>query len=74
MMLDLRRRAVFVDAQKGDVEIVSREFEVVWIAAEERDVGLRREHQANVRVLPVLIEVVHPARVQRDHVAAQPAR
>ncbi len=43
-VLHLRRLAALVHAQERHVEVVAREHEVVWIASEERDRELRREH------------------------------
>ena len=72
IVLELGRLAVLVDAEEADVEIVARILEVVRVAAEEGDVLLRREDQPHVGVLLVAVEMVLPALVERDHVAAQP--
>ena len=66
----LDRLAVLVGAEEGKIEIVARVGEIVRVAAELRDIELRREHQAHVGVLLVLVKVVHAARVERHHVAA----
>ena len=69
----LGRLAVLVGAEERDVEIVAGILEVIGIAAEERDGKFRRKHQPDVVILFVFVEVVHRARVQRHHVAANVA-
>ena len=53
IVLELRRLAVLVGAEEADVEVVARVLEVVRIAAEEGDVELGGEHQADVGVFLV---------------------
>src|SRR5262249_24525520 len=68
-----RRLIVLVRAEQTDVEVVPRVFEIVGIAAEERDRQLWSEHQTDIGVTLVAVEVKLRALVQRDHVAAQSA-
>ena len=70
VVLDLGRLVVLVDAEEADVEVVARILEVVGIAAEEGDLLLRGEDQADVGVLLVAIEVILAALVEGDDVAA----
>src|SRR5215831_20145870 len=62
--------AVLVQADEGTVEAEAGEIEVGEVAAEERDRELRREHQAYIAVLAVLVELVLAALVERDHLTA----
>ena len=64
VMLNLRRLAVFVGAEKADIQIVAREFEVVRVAAEEGDLLFRREDQPHIGVLFEAIKVILAALVQ----------
>ncbi len=61
--------AVFVNAEQRKVQTVARVGVVVRIASEGRDVSFRREHQADVGVLLVLVEVILSTGVERDHIA-----
>ena len=61
---------VFVDAEKGNVQVIAGVGEVVGIASEEGSVELRRENQADVGVLLVFVEMEHFAGVERNHIAA----
>lgn len=70
-MLDLCRLSIFVDAEEGHVQIVSRVLKVVGVAAEERDRELWRECQPHVGVFLVAIEVIRPTLIKRDDVAAE---
>ena len=58
VVLDLGRLVVLVDAEEADVEVVARILEVVRVAAEEGDLLLRGEDQADVGVLLEAVEVV----------------
>ena len=71
VMLGVGGLAVLVGAEEADVEVVAGILEVVGIAAEEGDVELGREDEPDVGVLLVRVEVVLPALIERDHVAAQ---
>ena len=51
VVLDLGRLAVLVDAEEADVEVVARVLEVVRVAAEEGDLLLGGEDEADVGVL-----------------------
>jgi len=67
----VRRLVIFIDAEESNVEIVAWISKVIGVAAEKRGVELRREHQTNIRVLLVLIEVVDLSGIKNDHVTAQ---
>src|SRR5688500_1343622 len=71
IMLGAEWLTVVVDAEKTNVEVEARILEVVGVAAEESDVVLRGHHEANIGELPVLIEVILPALVERDDLTAQ---
>ena len=60
----------FVGAQKSDIEIETREIEIVRIAAELCNCKLRRKHQAHIGVALVTIQIVNAAVVERNEVAA----
>ena len=51
VVLDLDRLVVLVDAEEADVEVVARVLEVVRVAAEEGDLLLGGEDEADVGVL-----------------------
>src|SRR5215472_16399298 len=70
-MVEMDGFVVLIDAEEGDVEIVSWVGEVVGVAAEESDTEFRRKNKANVGVLFVLVEVVDFAGVERHCVATQ---
>src|SRR5262245_26546491 len=67
----LDRLAVFVHAQNGEVEVVSREREIVWIAAEECHLLLRREYETHIGVLFIAIEPVLAALIKRHDVGTK---
>src|SRR5579871_5563326 len=73
-VLHLERLTVFVNPEETDVEVVTRVLEIIDIAAEGGDGAFRREHQTDIGVFPVSIEMIEAALVERDHVAAQPRR
>src|SRR5690606_38527541 len=53
-----------------EVETPARELEVVRVAAECSDAGLRREHEPHVVVATIAIEKVLSAVVERDRLAS----
>ena len=67
----LRRLAVLVGAEEGDVEVVARELEVIRVAAEEGDGVLGCEHEPDIRVFLVRVEMIPTPAIQGDDVAAQ---
>ena len=69
--LNLRRLAILVNAEKTHIEVEARKLEVVRIAAEERDLLLRREDQADVGVAFETVEMIRAALPERDHIRAQ---
>ena len=62
---------VGVRPQQADIEIEAGEVEIVRIAAELRGRKLRREHQTHVGIALVAVQIVDPAVVQRNQIAAQ---
>src|SRR5205814_697916 len=71
VVLNLRRLAVFVDPEEAHIEVEARKLEVVRIAAEERDLLLGREDQADVGVALETIKMIRAALVERDDIAPQ---
>ena len=67
----LHRLAVLVGAQQAHVEAPARELEVVRVAAEGRDAGLGREHEAHIGVALVAVEELLSAVVERDRLALE---
>src|SRR5262245_66530753 len=63
--------SVFIHAQDGKVEVVSRECEVVWIAAEERHLLLRCEYETHIGVFFIAIEPVFAALIKRHDVGTK---
>ena len=63
--------AVLVGPEEADVEVVAGILEVVRIAAEKRRGEFGGEDQADVGVFLEGVEMVLPALIERDHVAAQ---
>ena len=63
--------AVFIGAEEAEVEIVAGILEVVRVAAEEGRGEFGSEHQANVGVFLVGVEMILTALIERDDVAAQ---
>ena len=58
VVLELGRLVVLVDAEEADVEVVARVLEVVRVAAEEGDLLLGGEDEADVGVLLEPVEVI----------------
>ena len=65
-----KRAAAVVYADEGQVQVESREHEVVWIATEERCVELGSEHEPDVLEPAIAVEVVLATVIQRDHFAS----
>ena len=63
--------AIFIGAEKAEVQIVAGILEVVRVAAEKRRGELGSEHQANVGVLLVRVEMVLTSLIQGDDIAPQ---
>src|SRR5581483_2127461 len=74
IVVEMRWLAIFVYAEESDVQVVSWVFEVVWIAAEERYIEFRREHQPNIRVLLVFVKVINLPRIESHDIATQASR
>ncbi len=72
VLVGLDRLAVLVDAEDGEVEIVTRIREVVGIAAEERHLLFGREHEPHVRVFLVAVQPVLRALIERHDVRPKP--
>src|SRR2546430_16400229 len=69
-MIGMEWPAILVSPQERDVEVVTREVEVVGIAAEEGDGELGREDEADVLEAAVPVQIVAAAVIKRDDVAA----
>ena len=67
----LRGVAVLVSAEQADIEVKAGVFKVVGVAAVERNLLFGREHEADIRVFLIAVEVVLASLVERDHLAAQ---
>src|SRR5262249_48054171 len=52
----VERAAVTVDPQIGEIEIVTRELEIVGIAAKKRNRPFRRKDQPHILVTTILVE------------------
>jgi hypothetical protein len=68
----VRRLAVDVGAAEREVERVARVDEVVGVAAEVRDLQMRRHHQAHVVEHAVLVELPDAALEQLDQLRLEP--
>ncbi len=62
---------ILIHAEQREIQVVARVCEVVGIAAEERDLLLRRKNNPHIGVLLVAIQPVFPALIQRHHVGAE---
>ena len=71
-MLDLCRLAIFINAEKTDIEIVTGILEIVGVTAEKSHLLLRREDQAHIIVAFVSVKMVCATLIQRDHVRSEP--
>src|SRR5262249_45936161 len=67
----VERAAVTVDPQIGEIEIVTREFEIVGIAAKKRNLPFRRKDQPHILVATIFVEVLDAPAIERDDVAAE---
>ena len=65
VVFDLGWFVVLVDTKDTSVEVVSRVFEIIRVATEERDRGLRRPYQPHVGKFFVLVKVILTTAVQR---------
>src|SRR5262245_45324309 len=72
-VLDLCGLAVLVDAKEAEIQTETRILEVVRVAAECGDAMLRGHDQSHVRVLLVAVQMIQPAMIECDDVAAQPS-
>ena len=59
--------AVFIGAQKSDIETVAEVGDAVALATEKGDGVFRSEYQADVAVTAILVEIVATAGKQADH-------
>src|SRR5262249_33226813 len=67
---DARRFTILISAEEGDVEVVARIFEIVWVTTKKSHFEFWRKNQAHIGVLLVLIQMVECPRVKGLHVAA----
>ena len=66
----VERMVVGIDAKIGHVEVVAGEFEIVGVAAKERDGHFRGEDEPNILVAPVAVEIVDAAVIEVDDIAS----
>ena len=71
VIIEVRRLAILVDPEEGDIQVVARIGEVIGISAKESNVEFGSEHQPHVRVLFILVEVIDLPRIKNHHIAAQ---
>src|SRR5437762_4859700 len=64
------RPAIFIYAKECDIQVVTRELEIIRIAAKKSHLKFRRKNQPHVGVLFETIKVIESAGVERDYVAA----
>ena len=64
------RLIVFIDSEKSEIEIISREHEVVRIPPEEGNGEFRGKNQPDILKTLVAIKVVFAAVVERNNIAA----
>src|SRR5215468_5226823 len=67
----LDRLPVFVHAQNCEIEVISRKREIVWIAAEECHLLLRREYKTHVGIFLIAIEPILAALVERHDIGSE---
>src|SRR5438874_7295966 len=68
------RPAIFIYAKECDIQVVTRELEIIRIAAEKCHLKFRRKNQPHIGVLFETIKVIESAGVERDYVAADAGR
>ena len=71
VIADAGRLAVFVGAEKADVQIEARKFKIVRVAAEEGRLLFGGENDAHVGVAFVAVKMIGAPLPQRHHVGAQ---
>src|SRR5215813_13978319 len=65
------RLVIFVDAKKGNIQVITRVSEIVRITTEKSGVVFRSKDQSDVGILLILIKVEDSASIQGDHIATQ---
>src|ERR1035437_2426042 len=73
IVFGIDRLAIFIDAEDGHVEVVTRIGEVIRVTAEEGGLLFGGKDNAYVAVGLVSVEPVLAALVEGDHVGAQAA-
>src|SRR5438552_10701404 len=63
-IVDLRRLTIFVNAKDTDIQIVTRIFEIIGIAAVERALLFRRKDEPHVVVALIAIEMIRASWIQ----------
>src|SRR5439155_5423215 len=71
IIVDLCRLAVFVGAKDANIEIETRVFKVVRVAAEKSDLLFGRKNEAHVIVTFVPVKMVSATLIKRDDVRTQ---
>ena len=71
IILDPGRLAVFVGAEKADVQIEARKFKIVRVPAKKRRLLFGRENEADVGIAFVAVKMIRAPLPQGHHVGAQ---
>src|SRR5947209_914834 len=71
VMLQLRRFSVLVGAEETDVQIITRIFEIVGVAAKKGNLLLRRENDPDICITLETVKMIASALVKGHDVAAQ---
>src|SRR5438309_4489442 len=66
----MNRLAIFIHAKECDIQVVTRELEIIRIAAKKGHLKFRRKNQPHIGALFETIKVIESAGVERDYVAA----
>src|SRR5580658_7531904 len=66
-----RRLAILIGTKECDIEVVTREFEIVGVAAEEGCGKFGGEDEPDIRIFLISVEVITPATVEGNDVTAQ---
>src|SRR5881392_3187417 len=70
-MIDFGGFAIFVDAKNADIEIVTRVFEIIRVAAIKGHLLFRRENDPYVVVTLVAVEMVDTALIKSHDIGAE---
>ena len=68
------RAAVFVGAQKREIQVVSRIGEIIGIAAEKCSLLFRREHQSHIGIFFISVQPILTTGVKRHYIRSKVGR